>query len=196
MAEKENVVNDTQQTVVVSDKGSSVKGAAKDGTPSFADNAQISERAQSRTENSRQRRLRLENESYKKEVEKLKGELSCLSELESLKAQNKVYLEKLVKDKMDKDLELLKKQDPEITTLASLGDNFIKLIENGVDVSVAYNAVKSAEVQKPLPPQMGAVGEGSYGSRYFTSKELDRLTAKDLENPKIFKKAMESLKRL
>ena len=65
MAEKENGVNDTQQTVVVSDKGSSVKGAAKDGTPSFADNAQISERAQSRTENSRQRRLRLENESYK-----------------------------------------------------------------------------------------------------------------------------------
>ena len=194
-----NVVNDTQQAVVEPAGFSTEKSGAQAGTPAQCADAAVAGRSQSRAENSGFRKLRLENESYKKELEKLRGRLSKLPDTQSLERQNRLYLDKLVSDKMAADLEKIRKTDPSITQLSSLGEDFIRLIESGVDVDIAYNAVKKASecTQMQTPPEMGAVGRGDIGAkRYFTSKELDRLSAKDLENPAIFKKAMESLKRL
>ncbi len=194
-----NVVNDTQQTAVESASAENETGGALSGTPDECTKTEVADRTQSKAENSGFRKLRLENENYKKEIENLKKQLSGLSELENIKRQNSFYINKLISEKMERDLELIRKENSEITDLSELGDDFIRLIENGVEPLTAYNAVKKATDSKAVqtPPSMGSVGysEGMQ-SRFFTSKELDRLTSKDLENPLIFKKAMESLKKL
>ena len=194
-----NVTSGTQQTVVASAKSSAEKGGEVSGTPDTVTQTESAVRCQSRAENSTIRKFRLENENCKKEIESLKKQLSGLSEMENIRKENGVYLEALVGNKMSSDLKALRQIDPGIKTLSELGEDFIRLIENGIDAKIAYNAVKKASegTQMPSLPMTGAVGntEGSH-TRFFTSKELDRLTKKDLENPKIFKKAMESLKRL
>ncbi len=190
-----NVVNDTQKAVVEPE----TKGGAKSGTPEESAKTEVAARAQSARENSGFRKLRLENENYKKEIAELKNKLSGLSELENIKAQSDKYLETLVKNKMDADLEAIRKIDPSITSLDNLGGDFLRLIENGVDAAVAFAAVRRATESKvlPKPPSTGAVGRSeSPRNKFYSSKELDRLTAKDLENPAVYKKALESLKRL
>lgn len=194
-----NVVNDTQQAVVEPAKDCANTSADGTGTPVPAGNAEVASRVQSNRENSGFRKMRLENERYKRELDELKGKLSRLSELESIKAQSDAYLNKLVSDKMNADLESIRKLDPSVSSLESLGGDFIRLIENGVDAAVAFSAVKRATEGKvtPKPPVTGAVGRSdSPKNRYYTSKELDRLTSRDLENPAVFRKAMESLKNL
>lgn len=194
-----NVVNDTRQAVVEPAPAKTENGGAVSGTPDMSTDTAVACRSQSRAENSGFRKLRLENESYRKELEKLRGKLSALDEAQELKRQNSIYLERLVSNKMAADLELIQKTDPGITDLSALGEDFIRLIENGIDATVAYSAVKKATDSKAVqrPPETGSVGTGDVSSkRFFTSRELDRLSAKDLENPAIFKKAMESLKRL
>ena len=194
-----NVVNDTQQAVVAPAKECTNNSADSVGTPESVRSAEVADRVQSARENSGFRKMRLENEKYKREVEQLKTRLSRLSELENIKAQSDVYLEKLISDKMNSDLESIRKLDPSVSSLESLGGDFIRLIENGVDAAVAFGAVKRATEGKvtPKPPVTGAVGRSdSPRNKYYTSKELDRLTARDLENPAIFRKAMESLKNL
>lgn len=194
-----NVVNDTQQAVVEPAQASTDAGVALAGTPAACEKAEPTDRRQSAAENSGFRKLRLENESCKKEISELKQKLAGLSELESVKAQSDKYLNIIIEDKMARDLERIQKIDSSVTDLASLGDQFIKLIECGIDASVAYNAVKKAREGglQPKPPGLGAIGHSDHArSQYYTSKELDRLTAKDLENPAVYKRAMESLKRL
>lgn len=199
MMENLNVVNDTQQTVVASAGDCTNNSADGAGTPVPVGDTDIASRVQSARENSGFRKMRLENERYKRELDTLKDKLSRLSELENIKAQSDAYLNKLVSDKMSADLESIRKLDPGVSSLESLGGDFIRLIENGVDASVAYSAVKRATEGKvtPKPPATGAVGRSeSPENRYYTSKELDRLTSRDLENPAVFRKAMESLKNL
>ena len=186
-----NTVNDVQQTVVESASGA-VESVAKSGTPDMSENAVVTDRTQSADINSGFRKLRLENERLSKKLE-------SMADYESLKSQNARYLETLARDSMARDLERIKRLDPSIKSLESLGGEFIRLIESGIDAKDAFYAVKgvSAGEQTPKPPRLGAVGfSESRGQRYFSSRELDRLSAKDLENPKTFKLAMESLKRL
>ncbi len=197
--ENSNVLNDTQQTVVESAAAECENGGASDGTLSESTQTDIAPRKQSAAQNSGFRKLRLENEQYKKQIEEFSEKLKDLESLEALKSQNEIYLNRLVEDKMSKDLEAIRKIDPTLKDLHSLGGDFIRLIENGVDATLAYHAVKRATEGKvtPKPPTTGAVGSaGPKQSEFYSSRELDRLTAKDLENPAVFKKAMESLKRL
>ena len=100
---------------------------------------------------------------------------------------------------MAADLEAVKAIDPSVNDLGEIGGDFIRLIENGIDAKTAFLAVKTASDGKhsPLPPETGSIGvTESAQSEFFTSKELDRLTSRDLENPLIFKKALKSLKKL
>ena len=77
---------------------------------------------------------------------------------------------------------------------AKFGEEFIKLIENGIDALIAFRAVK-CNCKKPQ--SIGAVDtEGGRESEFYSSRELDRLTAKDLEDPAVYKKAIQSLKKL
>ena len=100
---------------------------------------------------------------------------------------------------MRADLEAIRGIDPGVSDLASIGGDFLRLIENGVDAKVAFSAVRAANEDSLVkrPPETGSVGvtEDAQGE-FFSSRELDRLTPRDLDNPVIFKKAMKSLKRL
>ena len=179
--ENKNVVNDTQQAVVAPEVAVSEDGGA------VSTDTGVANRTQTAEQNSGFRKMRLENERYKKELESVRG-------------KSNVYLNKLVENKMKEDLDTIKAIDPEVESLDSIGDNFIKLIENGIDAITAYYAVKRAtdgKVGQKSPESIGMVGVPRvHKSEFYSSRELDRLTARDLENPAIYKKAMESLKRL
>ena len=195
-----NAVNDARQAVVEPESGGICNsGGDGAGTPASVTQAELTGRRQSAAENSGFRKIRLENEAYKKEIERLRGELSRASELEKYKIQSDIYLSKLVDSRMKADLDAIRQIDPSVNDLESLGGDFLRLIENGVDAKVAFSAVKAASEGSlsRRPPETGAVGvsEEAQGE-FFSSKELDRLTPRDLENPLIFKKAMKSLKRL
>lgn len=179
--ENKNVVNDTQQAVVAPDM------AVSENSGAVSTDTGVANRTQTAEQNSGFRKMRLENERYKKE-------------LESVKSKSDIYLNRLVENKMKSDLDAIKALDPEVQSLEGIGDSFIKLIENGIDAITAYYAVKKAtdgkESQKS-PESIGMVGAPRvHQSEFYSSRELDRLTARDLENPAIYKKAMESLKRL
>lgn len=194
-----NVVNDTQQTAVESATVGCENSGESLMAPSENTKTVVADRTQSAQQNSSFRKMRIENEQYKKELQELKSKLSGLEQLETVKAQSDVYLNKLVENKMSHDLKQIQKIDPEVTDLDSIGEGFIKLIASGVDALTAYYAVKRATDGKvsPSPKSIGKVSDsGSAKSRFFTSRELDRLTARDLENPAVFKKAMESLRKL
>ena len=194
-----NVVNDTQQAVVEPASEQAAEGAEAAGTPAVTGNAEPTVRKQSAAENSGYRKLRLENEGYKKEIEQLRQKLEGLSEADSVKSERDRYLDVLIRQKMTEDLSKIRSLDPKVESLEGLGDEFIRLIECGVDAKVAYRAVTGATdgKEKPAPPTLSSIGasEGVI-PRYYTSAQLDRLTARDLENPAVYKKAMESLKRL
>ena len=100
---------------------------------------------------------------------------------------------------MRADLETIRGIDPNVSDLESIGGDFLRLIESGVDAKVAFSAVRAASSDSLVkrPPETGSVGvsEDAQGE-FFSSRELDRLTPRDLDNPVIFKKAMKSLKRL
>ena len=190
-----NVVNDTQQAVVEPANEDAVTGAEATGTPAAAENAEPTVRKQSPKENSGYRKMRLENEGYKKEIERLTKRLESLSAVGNVKAQRDRYLEEIVSHSMSADLDKIRRLDKSVESLESLGDDFIRLVECGVDVEIAYRAVRGDK--KPSPPTLSKIGASEGMSpRYFTSAQLDRLTAKDLENPAVYKKALESLKQL
>ena len=127
------------------------------------------------------------------ENERLRARLEAL---EMTERERDICLEKLVRDKMQSDLDELKKAEPSLEALDSLGEEFIRLVENGIDAKTAYHAIKQA-VAAPAVPSTGEMGTaGNSMPEFYSSRELDRLTARDLEDPAVFKKAMKSLKRL
>lgn len=170
----ENVVNDTQGAVVAPEK-------------------------QTRAENSGFKKMRLENEQYRNEIEGLKSEIAELSKLKEVQKQSDIYLKKLIDDKMARDLKEIQKSDPSVESLDMLGEDFIRLVENGIDAAHAYFALKAAKenAKTKAPPTLSPMNSAlDRQNTYYTSRELDRLSARDLENPAIFKKAMQSLKKL
>lgn len=190
--EQLNTVNDVQQTAVESAAVNEGEGAVTSGTPDIDGQAEVTVRRQSAAENSGFRKLRLENE-------RLRRELESRSDYDSLKALNSRYAEKLAEDCMARDLEKIRSIDPGVKRLEDLGGDFLRLIENGTDAVTAYSVLYGATDGKAnaIPPSLGAVGfSDRRAERYFSSRELDRLSARDLEDPAIYKKAMESLKRL
>lgn len=190
------MVNDTPQAVVEPASGNDENGGGAAGTPAGTAAAELTVRRQSAAENSGFRKLRLENEQYRKKISELEDRLCAMS---GLKKASDAYLSELVDSKMRSDLEQIQRLDPTVSDLDSLGENFLRLIENGIDAKTAFAAVKaaSAGAQSPKQPETGAVGNTENAdSEFFSSRELDRLTSRDLDNPLIFKKAMKSLKRL
>ena len=115
--------------------------------------------------------------------------------LEIAMRERDLCLSRLAEEKMARDLERIQGEDSDVCELHALGEEFIKLIENGIDALIAFRAVKCSCEQIPEP--IGEIcSDGGRESEYYSSRELDRLTAKDLENPAVFKKAIQSLKKL
>lgn len=96
------------------------------------------------------------------------------------------------------DLRELQSIDPRLSSLDELGEDFVRLRAAGIAAKTAYFAVKQSAAPKTQKPQsIGAVNDGGGAeSEYFTSEQLDRLTKKDLENPKIYEKAIRSMSHL
>lgn len=97
---------------------------------------------------------------------------------------------------MADDLARIQKLDPTVKKLEDLGQDYFKLIEAGIDAEIAFNAVnqkKQRETKTP-PVEIGKVNSGSKEEKdFYTSAEVDRLSKKDLENPKIRARVMESM---
>ena len=195
-----NAVNDARQAVVEPVQGGNAsKGGDGTGTPVSVTQTELTGRKQTAAENSGFRKIRLENEAYKKEIDRLRAQLSRTADIAKYKKQSDIYLSRLVENRMQADLEAIRQIDPGVSDLESIGGDFLKLIENGVDAKVAFSAIKAANEGSlcKRPPETGAVGVTEDASgEFFSSKELDRLTKRDLDNPVIFRKAMKSLKRL
>ncbi len=98
---------------------------------------------------------------------------------------------------MQADLEAIQAVDPSVTSLESI-EGYADMVKQGVTGLNAYYALKGQAAVKAAatPPAVGAVGAPGDTDRDFTSEELDRLTDKDLDDPKVFQRALRSLSKL
>ena len=86
---------------------------------------------------------------------------------------------------MRADLEAIRGIDPGVSDLCEYRRRFLRLIENGVDAKVAFSAVRAANEDSLVkrPPETGPGGTEDAQGQFFSSRELDRLTSRDLDNP-------------
>ena len=161
-----------------------LKGYGYEGSPEeIADNLLAMQKGITPEEAKQQREA---EEAKTQEAEKTKGELEFYK---------KLAIEKLMAD----DLRTLQEVYPEVKSFDEVGEEFINLLTATHDPILAYEAVKAkeAKTKKTPPPEMGPVGSTAGKEKdFYTSEELDRLTSKDLDDPKIFKIALKSLSRL
>lgn len=84
---------------------------------------------------------------------------------------------------MQSDLEELRRIDPTLTTLDSLGEPYAKLMATGlVSPTEAYWAIKGKEyATKATPPkEVGKVATGTAEKDYFTDAEIDAMSPEQL----------------
>lgn len=98
---------------------------------------------------------------------------------------------------MKADLAAIQAVDPSVTSLESI-EGYADMVKEGITGLNAYYALKGRAAIKAAatPPAVGAVGSPGDSERDFTSEELDRLTDKDLNDPKTFERALRSLSKL
>lgn len=104
------------------------------------------------------------------------------------------------KTRFSQDLAKVKEAYPGLTAQSPLevGELYCRLMASGhVDPVVAYEAQVAADRRKnPVPDDMVSAKSAGGAALFYSSKELDRLTAKDLKDPEVFRKAMASLSKL
>ena len=168
----------------------SPQGASINGTPA-------------ETPEERLLRLEAENARMKELVIKLtslaqRGENDRKS-LEGMEKSLNFYRRMKAREKMEEDLSRIKRLDPSIRSIDELGSDYLALIRNGIDGAAAFLALRGQrdlDIPK-APPIIGGINDRTAESReYFTGSELDRLTDKDLDDPRVLEKAIKSLKRL
>lgn len=111
---------------------------------------------------------------------------SLQAELEEYRTRER---ERLIED----DVKAIRAIDPKVKTVDDLGDDFVKLRAMGIPAETAYNAIKAA-MPKP-PPSMGDISATSIDAagEFFTEDQINSLSSKQLDNPKILEKAIRSL---
>ena len=134
------------------------------------------------------------------DVESIKRE-----RLERQKAQNEQnalqrevehYRRQEVQRKMAEDLRAIQKLDPSVKSLDALGEDFFNLIRAGFDGVTAFTAVRAkANIsKKEAPPVVGRINSKTVVEKdYFTDKELNSLSKKDLDDPAVLAKALKSM---
>jgi hypothetical protein len=147
--------------------------------------------------------MQLEASRTNKPIEEVRAERERLSRLEELEARNKELEQRELERHFEKDLDLLKKTYPDLkeTDVFKIGNGeFAKLRAAGIDTLIAYEAIlaKQAKTTKDKPPSTGSVKSDAPApeKEFYTNEELDRLTKKDLDNPKILEKALASFGKL
>ena len=115
----------------------------------------------------------LEAERAAKERENLEEELERLK----------------VEKEMERDLIEVRKIDPDVGSLAQLGETFFKCVAAGMNATEAYHASRAVEEKTtPTPPaEIGKVNQSSVEKDFYTKEEVEAMTAEEVEKnlPKI-----------
>ena len=134
--------------------------------------------------------------------EQRETEEKYLSEIQQKDSELEFYREKAKAAMMADDLNTLKanfKEDKTIQSLKNiteLGNEFFSLLSATHDPVLAYDALnaKKARETKPVPQDIGAVNSASNKDKdFYTPDEVDRLTDKDFDNPKIMERVRQSM---
>jgi hypothetical protein len=162
-------------------------GYGYDGSPEEIADALIAQQQGISTEEARAQREAIEAENAKYN--------QLQSEVETYKS---LAIEKLKSDDLAK-LKSAYPEDKEVQKLKSideLGDEFFLLLSATKDPELAYDAlqVRNARHTKPTPPDIGAVNSSSSKEKdFYTPEEVDKLTEKDYDNPKIMERVRQSM---
>ena len=110
----------------------------------------------------------------------------------------KAMEKKLIDIGLKEDLKVIREIDSSVQSIDDVDPKFLTLRANGIDAKTAYLAIKgAAELSASKPESIGPVGTtGNTDSEYFTREQLLKLTPKDLEDPRIYKKARKSMTKL
>ena len=113
-----------------------------------------------------------------------------------------MYRQREIDRMMADDLRAVQAIDPTVTSLNDLSPTFLALRFNQtapMGAKEAFLATRAIETQTktPKPASVGSISSaGTVESEFYTSAELDALTPKMLDDPKVMEKAMRSMARL
>ena len=94
---------------------------------------------------------------------------------------------------MQADLAQIREMDPSVEDLSMLGEDFARLIAAGIDAKTANAAICQVKSSQ-TPPDVGAVDGHSSGEKdFYLPEEVDRLSERDLEDPKIWERVRASM---
>lgn len=125
--------------------------------------------------------LLVENETLKAEKEALE------------KAKEEAELSAQIERQTAHDLAEIKKIDPSVKSLNSLGPSFLEFLSSGMDAKHAYFAMKSMEeaTQAKPPPEMGMVKNETPDKEFYTEAEVKAMSSD--ERKANWKKIMSSM---
>lgn len=142
--------------------------------------------------------LMAQTQGISQEEAKAQREAQEKAETERLQMQSetefykKIAIEKLMND----DLKTIQSVYPEVKSLNELGEEFFNLLGATRDPILSYEALqaKKAKTQKPVPQEIGAVNSSSSKEKdFYSPAEVDKLTEKDFDNPKIMEVVRKSM---
>lgn len=124
--------------------------------------------------------------------------------LTQLQGENEYFKNIAIEKLMADDLAKIKstfKDDAKvqgINSLNELGEEFVKALNVTKDPVLAYDVLraKQARETKPTPPEIGGVNNSESKEKdYYTPEEVDKLTDKDYDNPKIMERVRQSMQK-
>ena len=136
------------------------------------------------------------------DVETIRRQRDELYNQAAMEAELEEYRQREIDRQMDEDLRAIQSVDPTVTSLNDLSETFLRMRFNPVspmDAKSRFLRARQIESRQktPKPASTGSMtSTGKVENEFFTSQELDKLTSKDLDDPKIMEKAMRSLARL
>lgn len=116
--------------------------------------------------------------------------------INALRSETEYYRNIAIKSQMAEDLKQLQTVYPEIKSLNELDPKVFSIMKNGLDVLTAYEVMKAQadRNKKPTPPDIGGVDNSSSQEKdYYSPAEVDKLTSKDYDNPKIMERVRQSM---
>ena len=140
--------------------------------------------------------IHAESYYYNKDLDEIKAQREQLKIAQENDALKNRLLEIEAERLMEKDLEEIRKIDPTIKSLDDLDEDFFSLIKTGaLTATQAYFATKAIKGKlEAVPPKaIGYGGTKQAAKEFYTSDEVDKLTEKDLANPKIMEAVLNSM---
>lgn len=134
-----------------------------------------------------------------RDINAVKAEREANERINSMQSQlvnqNHALVNELSKRMMEDDLKKIQAIDPSVKSLNDLGEEYVQLIGNGLDAELAYHTIKAKEKAhlKPVPKDLGPIGSTTQEKDFYTKDEVDQLTDKQLDDPKIWERVRKSM---